>query len=158
MKKCGLTETESIEYVASDGAPETPVLEVTLTRPDMEKSIQTKALTDTGFDEAIQISREVRDELVRSGIKPDEHDSLDAGAYKIPCEVYLLQVKVANRWFRVRGYHANLGEYETLIGRRITNQLTVCLRGTEKKTVIAKREIRQSPQNKPLSNKSMHYP
>jgi predicted aspartyl protease len=139
LKKCGLTETEKVEYVATDGTPEIPVLEVTLTRPDMEESVQTKAIIDTGFDEAMLISREVRDELVRSGIKPDDHDSLDAGAYEIPCEVYLLQVKVANRWFRIRGYHAVVGEYETLIGRMITNQLTVCLRGTEKKTVIAKR-------------------
>lgn len=139
MKKCALTETESVEYATLDGAPETPIIEVVVTRPDMKESIQTKAIIDTGFDEAMLISREIRDEMVRKGVKPDDHDSLDAGAYEIPCEIYLLQVKVANRWFRIRGYHPVIGEYETLVGRTLVNQLIVCLRGIEKKTIIAKK-------------------
>ncbi|MHA1578897.1 MAG: hypothetical protein ACTSUQ_04595 [Candidatus Freyarchaeota archaeon] len=139
MKKCELTESESLEYATLQDAPEIPMLDVTITRPDMKESIRTKAVIDTGFDEAMLLSREVRDELVRRGITPDDYDSLDAGAYELPCEVYSLQVKVSDEWFRIRSYHPVVGEYETLVGRTLINKLIICLRGTEKRVVIAKK-------------------
>jgi len=69
--------------------------------------------------------------------RPDKHESLRAGAVEIPCEVFKLMVKVLDRWYSTEGYSPIFPGYENLIGRQITNQLNLCMRGPEKQIYAA---------------------
>jgi len=125
------------DYVQVEGATEAPALPLLIFRRGMRKSARTLAIVDTGLDEGLLISKEVRDIIFAEGGPPDTHESLWAGVVEIPCEVYLVSVRILDKWVRTKAYAPIYNGYETLIGRTLLNTTYLCLRGPTKTTYIA---------------------
>jgi hypothetical protein len=137
MKRCDLSLVEEFDYANVEGVLEAPVLPILLFRKGMKSSIKTLAMIDTGLDEGLLISKDVRDVIFVEGGSPDTHESLWAGVVEIPCEVYLVSVKIVDKWIGVKAYAPIFDGYETLIGRSLLNVMNLCLRGSTKKVCIA---------------------
>lgn len=137
MKRCDLNLWREFDYASVEGVLEAPVLPVLIFRKGMKRSVKTLAIVDTGLDEGLLISKDVRDVIFAEGGPSDTHESLWAGVVEIPCEVYLVSAKVVDKWMRVRAYAPIFNGYETLIGRQLLNSMNLCLRGLTKKACIA---------------------
>lgn len=137
MKRCHLSIVNKFDYVQVEGALVSPALPLLIFRKGMKSSAKTLALVDTGLDEGLLVSKEVRDIIFVEGGPPDTHESLWAGAVEIPCEVYNVSVKILERWLKVKAYAPIYNGYETLIGRLLLNTINLCLRGPTKTACIA---------------------
>ncbi len=137
MRRCDLSVMHESDYAQVEGATEAPVLPLLIFRKGMRTSAGTLALIDTGLDEGLLISKEVRDIIFAEGGPPDTHESLWAGIVEIPCDVYLVSVRILDKWVRTRAYAPIYNGYETLIGRTLLNTTYLCLRGPTKTTYIA---------------------
>jgi len=137
MKHCDLSTLDEFDYAQVEGATEAPALPLLIFRKGMRKSARTLALIDTGLDEGLLISKDVRDIIFAEGGSPDTHESLWAGIVEIPCEVYLVSVRILDKWVRTKAYAPIYNGYETLIGRTLLNTTYLCLRGPTKTTYIA---------------------
>lgn len=137
MKSCDLTLVSEFDYVGIEGGLGAPALPILIFRKGMKSSAKTLALVDTGLDEGLLVSRDVRDIVFAESGPPDTHESLWAGVVEVPCEVYLVSVKVLDKWVGVKSYAPIYDGYETLIGRLLLNTLNLCLRGSMKCLYIA---------------------
>jgi len=137
MKRCDLSIMNKFDYVQVEGATEAPALPLLIFRRGMRKSARTLAIVDTGLDEGLLISKEVRDIIFVEGGPPDTHESLWAGVVEIPCELYLVSVRILDKWVRTEAYAPIYNGYETLIGRKLLNTVNLCLRGTTKTAYTA---------------------
>lgn len=137
MKTCQLAIRHEYDYGQIENAIESPILQALIFRKGMRDSIKTLAIVDTGFDEGLLISREIRDMIFAESGPPDTHESLSAGPIEIPCEVYNISLRISDKWFIVRAYAPIYDGFETLIGRLVLNRLNLCLRGPAAKVYIA---------------------
>ncbi len=135
--KCDLNLTEEFEFV-SDAYPAVPRMRVILYHENFSESISTLATIDTGFDESLLLSRKLRDAIFKF-VSPHDHDSLDAGGMEIPCELYRLKARIADKWFDVDAHAPIIGDYENLVGRNLTNRFNICLRGPSGRVRLAER-------------------
>lgn len=125
------------DYAQVEGALEAPVLPILIFRKGMKSSVKTLAMVDTGLDEGLLLSRDVRDVIFVEGGPPETHEPLWAGVVEIPCEVYLVSAKLVDKWVSVKAYAPIFGGYETLIGRLLLNAVNLCLRGSARKVCVA---------------------
>jgi len=102
----------------------------------MKRSIVTEAIIDTGYERGLLLSKEVSDLLFVIG-DPERQDSLGSGYIEIPCDIFLVRVKIFNRWIPVEGFAPKDEGFETIIGTELLNLVNICIRGPEKKTYIA---------------------
>jgi|GEM_PF-1808954 len=137
MSRCDLSIMQESDYAQVEGATEAPALSLLIFRKGMRESARTLALIDTGLDEGLLLSKEVRDIIFAEGGPPDTHESLWAGVVEIPCEVYLVSVRILDKWVRTKAYAPIYNGYETLIGRTLLNTTNLCLRGPTKMLYIA---------------------
>jgi len=137
MRRCDLLIVDEFEYVQVEGGTEAPALPVLIFRRGMARSAKTLALVDTGLDEGLLLSKEVRDIIFAESGPPDTHESLWAGVVEIPCEVYFVSVRLLKNWMRAKAYAPIYNGYESLIGRAMLNTTNICLRGQTKTTFIA---------------------
>lgn len=136
MKKCGLGLSAEYKFAKIENSPSIPVINILIFHENMEKSLSTKAVIDTGFDESLILSKEVRDAIYKF-VDPYDHESLEAGAFEIPCELYALKLRIGKGWLDIVAHAPIIGNYDTLIGRKVTNALNLCLRAPKEKTYIA---------------------
>ncbi|MHA1722846.1 MAG: hypothetical protein ACTSXW_07205 [Candidatus Baldrarchaeia archaeon] len=136
--KCKLELFEEHKYLEEFGVEPYPVVQVKIYRSELKYAINTQALVDTGFDEALILSRPLGDFITNYVEKPDGFEELDAAGLGIPCDTYILDIFIANRWFRVKAHLPQIGNLGTIIGRKILNKLYLCLRGKENKLYLAK--------------------
>lgn len=137
MKACRLAIRDEYDYGQIEDETKSPTLPALIFRKGMRNSVKTLAIVDTGFDEGLLISREVRDTIFAESGSPDTHESLSAGPIEIPCEVYNVSLRISDKWFSVRAYAPIYDGFETLIGRLVLNRLNLCLRGSAAKAYIA---------------------
>jgi len=138
MKPCNLSIVDMFDYVQVEGGKGSPTLPLLIFRKGMKNSARTLAIIDTGLDEALLLSKEIRDILFVESGPPDTHESLWAGVVEIPCEIYAVSVKILDKWWRVNAYAPIYNGYENLIGKLLLNTVNLCLRGPTKKTCISK--------------------
>jgi len=136
--KCDLNVTEESEFIPGEIWPAVPRINVLLYHENLNKSISTRVTIDTGFDESLLLSRKLRDAIFKF-VAPRGHDSLDAGGMEIPCELYALKVRIANKWFDIVAHAPIIGDYENLIGRRLTNRFNICLKAPSGKVHLAEK-------------------
>ena len=137
MRTCRLRIRDEYDYGQLENSEKSPVLQVLIFRKGMKGSVKTLAIVDTGFDDALLVSKDVRDIIFTESGPPNTHESLSAGFVEIPCEVYSVSLGVLDKWFSVRAYAPIYDGFETLIGRAVLNRLNLCLRGFAAKTCIA---------------------
>lgn len=137
MKRCDLSVVNKFDYAQVEGGLEAPALPIVVFRKGMKRSAKTLAIIDTGLDEGLLVSRDLRDVIFVEGGPPDTHESLWGGVIEIPCEVYLVSVKVVDKWVDVKAYAPIYDGYETLIGRLLLNAVNICLRGPTRTVCIA---------------------
>jgi predicted aspartyl protease len=136
LKKCDLGLSAEYRFARVENFPSVPVVDILIFHEDMGKSLSTKAIIDTGFDESLILSREVRDAIYKF-VDPYDHESLEAGTFEIPCELYALKLRIGKKWLDIVAHAPIIGDYDTLIGRKVTNTLNLCLRAPKEKTYIA---------------------
>ena len=137
MRKCELNVISEHAYYPSEGGP-IPVLPVKVFRKEIGRVIRVYALVDTGFSGCLIISHTLGDYLKRGIKAPDGTDTLfAAGGFGIPCEVYHLNVAVADSWFKIKAHLPRIADLGNILGRRILGRTNLCLRGFEK-IVVAK--------------------
>ena len=134
--KCNLELFEGRVYSREAGVEPYPAIKIEIYRGGLEKTIRTEALVDTGFDGALILSRSLGN-FIAEFVKPDGSEELDAAGLGIPCDVYVVDVFVARRCFRVRAHAPQVVDLGTIIGRRILNRIDLCLRGREGKLYLA---------------------
>ena len=113
-------------------------MQIKIYRDEFKYAINTQALVDTSFDETLILSRPLGDFITNYVEKPDGFEEIDAAGLGIPCDTYILDVFITNKWFRVKAYLPQIGNLGTIIGRKILNKLYLCLRGKENKLYLAK--------------------
>ncbi|MHA1168433.1 MAG: hypothetical protein ACTSP4_15920 [Candidatus Hodarchaeales archaeon] len=134
--RCDLVINARYSFKETEFGELVPVIPVRIHRKGMRRSIDTDAMMDTGFDCGLLLSKDIRDLLYVIG-DPEKEESLGAGGIEIACEIFLLSVKIFNRWFRLEGYAPLEEGFETIIGREITDLVNICIRGPEKSLIIA---------------------
>lgn len=135
--KCELKLTEKHEYLETDTMP-LPSLPIKIFRGEMRNPIKVRALLDTGFDDALILSRTVGDFIQKTVREPDGYEELYSAGLGIPCDLYQLAVFVGGKWFKINAYLPRAGDLGTIIGRQLLNKLNICLRGRENTFFIAK--------------------
>ncbi len=112
-----------------------PAISLKIHRKGMKRSIVTDAIIDTGYEKGLLLSKEVRDLLFVIG-DPERQDSLGSGNIEIPCDVFLVRVKIFNRWLLLEGFAPKDEGFETIIGTELLKLVNICIRGPERKTYI----------------------
>jgi len=135
--KCTLELADEYEYLKEDYVEPYPVVSIRLHRRELKGVIAVNALVDTGFDGALILSRSLGDYISRY-VEPDGFEELDAAWIGIPCDVYVVNVQIDGRWFRVKSYLPRAGDLGTIVGRILLNKVYICLRGPERKLYFAK--------------------
>ncbi|MFQ6077431.1 MAG: hypothetical protein ACE5Z5_15100 [Candidatus Bathyarchaeia archaeon] len=136
--KCALKVEEEAKYLVEPGVEPYPILPIRIFREELKKTISTDTLMDTGFDGAIILSRSLCDFILDRGVKADGFEELDAAGIGIPCDTCILHVYVGGRWFKAKAHMPRMGDLGTILGRRILNRLTLCLRGPRGRVFLAK--------------------
>lgn len=113
-----------------------PIINLKIHREGMNRSIVTDAIIDTGYERGLLLSKDIRDLLFVLG-DPDRQDSLGSGNIEIPCEVFLIRIKIFGRWLLTEGFAPIDEGFETIIGTELLKLVNVCIRGPENKTYIA---------------------
>ena len=67
----------------------------------------------------------------------DREDSLGTGDIEIPCDVFLLEVKILDEWYNLEGFAPKEESYETIFGKEVLNNFVACLREPQKETMIS---------------------
>ena len=67
---------------------------------------------------------------------PERQDSLGSGNIVIPCDVFLVRVKIFDRWIFTEGFAPKDEGFETIIGTELLKLVNVCIRGPENKISI----------------------
>lgn len=75
-------------------------------------------------------------------MEPDGTAELDAAGLGIPCDIYVVEVFLAHRWFKVEAHAPQFVDLGTVVGRRILNRVILCLRGKETKLYLAEPPIK----------------
>jgi len=138
--KCALSVEEEDKYLVEPGVEPYPILPIRIFREKLGKMILTDALMDTGFDGALVLSRSLSDFILDRVVKVDGFEEIDAAGIGIPCDTCILQVSVGGRWFKVQAHMPRMGDLGTILGRRVLNRLTICLRGSQGRVFLAKPE------------------
>lgn len=138
--RCGLRLAEGFEYLKERGVEPYPVIMVQIYRRELGEAVSTEALVDTGFDGALILSRPLGC-YISGRVKPDGFEELDAAGIGIPCDVYVLNVHIGGRWFRVKSHLPRAGDLGTIVGRILLNRLYLCFRGPEYRLHIAERRL-----------------
>ena len=112
-----------------------PAISLKIHREGMKRSIITDAIIDTGYEKGLLLSKEVRDLLFVIG-DPERLDTLGSGNIEIPCDVFLVRVKIFNRWLLLEGFAPKDEGFETIIGTELLKLVNICIRGPERKTYI----------------------
>ena len=136
MVRCDLEVMAKFPYGETEQGQLAPVLPVLIHREGMERSISTEVLVDSGYDGGLVLSPEIRDILFAFG-DSDREDSLGAGDIEIPCDAFLLEVKILDEWYNLEGFAPKEEGYETILGREVLNNFVACLRGPQKETIIS---------------------
>ena len=134
--KCHLELVEKSAYCREAGVEPYPVIKIEIYRRGLEKTVRTEALVDTGFDGALVLSRSLGS-FIAEFVEPDGSEELDAAGLGIPCDVYVVDVFVARKCFRVKAHAPQFVDLGTIIGRRVLNRIDLCLRGKEGKLYLA---------------------
>ena len=108
-----------------------PTINLKIHREGMNRSIVTDAIIDTGYKRGLLLSKDIRDLLFVIG-DPDRQDSLGSGNIEIPCEVFLVRIKIFNRWLLIEGFAPIDKGFETIIGTELLKLVNVCIRGPKK--------------------------
>lgn len=137
--RCTLRLAGGRGYLEEGGVEPYPVIGIRIYRRELERVVATDALVDTGFDGALVLSRPLGEYISRR-VEPDGLEELDAAGIGIPCDVYVVEVGIGGRWFRVRGHLPRAGDFGTLVGRVLLNRLNICLRGPGRKLYLAEPE------------------
>jgi len=136
--KCALKVEEEAKYLVEPGVEPYPILPIRIFREELEKTVSTDALMDTGFDGAIVLSRSLSDFILDRVVKAEGFEELDAAGIGIPCDTCILQIYVGGGWFKVRAHLPRMGDLGTILGRRVLNKLTLSLRGSQGRILLAK--------------------
>lgn len=136
MKPCDLEIHTILPFKEIEYGTSMPVLPILIHREGMRRSINTNALIDTGYEKGLLLSGEVRDILFVVG-DPYREESLGAGNIEIPCEIFLLDVKILDNWYKLEGYAPMDEGFETIIGREVLDIMNVCIRGSMKEIAIS---------------------
>jgi len=126
--KCALKVEEEAKYLVEFGVEPYPILPIRIFREELEKTISTATLTDTRLDGAIVLSRSLSDFILDRAVKAEGFEELDAAGIGIPCDTCILHLYVGGRCFKVRARMPRMGDLGTILGRRVLNRLTLCLR------------------------------
>ncbi|MEM1570292.1 MAG: hypothetical protein QXL27_04520 [Candidatus Bathyarchaeia archaeon] len=113
------------------------MIPIYLYRRELEKVISVDALVDTGFDGALILSRPLG-YYISKHVEPEGFEELDAAGIGIPCDVYVLNVQIGKRWFKVKSHLPRAGDLGTIVGRILLNRIHLCLRGPESMLYLAK--------------------
>ena len=84
------------------------------------------------------LSRSLSDFILDRVVKAEGFEELDAAGIGIPCDTSILQIYVGGGWFKVRAHLPRMGDLGTILGRRVLNKLTLCLRGSQGRILLAK--------------------
>lgn len=136
MKQCNLKILAKYPFKETEAQTTTPVIPILIHREGMRRSIDTYALLDTGYDKGLLLSREIRDLLYIMG-DPDREDSLGAGNIEIPTEVFVINVKILDNWYRLEGFAPKEEGFETILGRELLDLWNVCIRGPGGEVALA---------------------
>jgi hypothetical protein len=136
MVRCDLRIINEYVFKEIESGITIPVMSLKIHREGMNRSIVTDAIIDTGYEKGLLLSRDIRDLLFVIG-DPDRQDSLGSGNIEIPCDVFLVRVKIFDRWLLTEGFAPKDEGFETIIGTELLKIANVCIRGPEKKTYIA---------------------
>ncbi len=136
MVRCDLNITNESVFKEIESGIMIPTISLQIHREGMNRSIVTDAIIDTGYERGLLLSKDVRDLLFVLG-DPDGQDSLGSGNIEIPCDVFLVRVKIFDRWILTEGFAPKDEGFETIIGTELLKLVNVCIRGPENKIYIA---------------------
>lgn len=114
--KCALNLSESHRYSRTRAVEQYPVLELKIHRREFQGPILVEALLDTGFDDALILSRALGSVLRERVRVADGYAEIDVAGIGIPCDIYHLDASLAGRWFRVNSYLPHMGDLGTIVG------------------------------------------
>ncbi len=136
MVRCDLNVTNEYVFKEIESGIMIPTISLQIHREGMNRSIVTDAIIDTGYERGLLLSKDVRDLLFVIG-DPERQDSLGSGNIEIPCDVFLVRVKIFDRWILTEGFAPKDEGFETIIGTELLKLVNVCIRGPENKIYIA---------------------
>lgn len=136
--KCDFALKEEYRFAKIENSPDVPALDILIFHDNFKNSISTLAIIDTGFDEALLLSKILRDAVYKF-VDPYAHGNLYAGSIEIPCELYALKIRIADRWLDAIAYAPIIGDYDNLIGRKILNDFNLCLRAPSRKVYLSEK-------------------
>lgn len=136
MERCDLKIVDEYVFKEIESGIMIPAISLKIHREGMNRSIVTDAIIDTGYEKGLLLSKDIRDLLFVIG-DPERQDSLGSGNIEIPCEVFLVRVKIFDRWLLTEGLAPKDEGFETIIGTELLKLVNVCIRGPENKTYIA---------------------
>lgn len=136
MVRCDLNITNEYVFKEIESGIMIPTISLQIHREGMNRSIVTDAIIDTGYERGLLLSKDVRDLLFVIG-DPERQDSLGSGNIEIPCDVFLVRVKIFDRWILTEGFAPKDEGFETIIGTELLKLVNVCIRGSENKIYIA---------------------
>jgi hypothetical protein len=119
MVRCDLKLTNEYDFKEIESGILIPTVPLKIHRQGMNRSIVTEAIIDTGYERGLLLSTDIRDLLFVIG-DPDRQDSLSSGNIEIPCDVFLVRIKIFD-----------------IIGTELLKLVNICIRGPENKTYIA---------------------
>ncbi|MFW9906797.1 MAG: hypothetical protein ACFFFH_21005 [Candidatus Thorarchaeota archaeon] len=136
MVKCDLKIVNEYVFKELESGIMIPSISLKIHRKGMHRSIVTDAIIDTGYEKGLLLSKDIRDLLFVIG-DPERQDSLSSGNIEIPCEIFIVHVKIFDQWLLTEGFAPKDEGFETIIGTELLKLANVCIRGPEKKTYIA---------------------
>ncbi|MHA2174464.1 MAG: hypothetical protein ACXABI_06515 [Candidatus Hodarchaeales archaeon] len=136
MVRCDLKLTNEYDFKEIESGILIPTVPLKIHRQGMNRSIVTEAIIDTGYERGLLLSTDIRDLLFVIG-DPDRQDSLSSGNIEIPCDVFLVRIKIFDRWLLTEGFAPKDEGFETIIGTELLKLVNICIRGPENKTYIA---------------------
>lgn len=137
--KCDFNLKKEYRFTKIENSPDAPALDILIFHENFKNSISTLAVIDTGFDEALLLSKILRDAVYKF-VEPYAHGTLYAGSLEIPCELYTLKIRIADKWLDAIAHAPVIGDYDNLIGRKILNNFNLCLRAPSGKVHLAEKK------------------